>query len=297
VVCAGQPSRLVTVMLCVYGDESMDETKRRVCAVAGVIGPEETWEQIERYWAWRTNGVPFHATNCDSDREDYSSRPHWENKALYRDLAQAVGMSGLAGFGVAIDLRAQRQVFPHSFDLAYYKAFMEVMLAMKNFASKGGPIRELIFDSRSESDHNAGILYGNLREDDPEWEPLLPSKISFEFSRNNPRIQVSDLVARETMKALDNERGPVKRKIRGAWKCLLGTERFLADAYSSEFFEDLKAHLADLEKKVQFNQQDYLNWLKERGRQHNTTNLFHFQNWIGRRDHKKESRPFTAPLL
>lgn len=30
-------------MLLVYGDKSLDETQERVCAVAGVVGTEESW--------------------------------------------------------------------------------------------------------------------------------------------------------------------------------------------------------------------------------------------------------------
>ena len=74
-------------MLSVYGDESADETKQRVFAVAGVVGLEESWEAVEGSWVARTNGIPFHANDCDSDFGDYRNTPHLENKALYRDLS------------------------------------------------------------------------------------------------------------------------------------------------------------------------------------------------------------------
>ena len=58
-------------MLSVFGDESSDEKKQRVFAVAGVIGSEEMWNAIEPRWVSRTGGIPFHANNCDSDQGDY----------------------------------------------------------------------------------------------------------------------------------------------------------------------------------------------------------------------------------
>jgi hypothetical protein len=99
-------------MLLVYGDESMDETKQRVCAVAGIIGTEEQWNALAWKWARRTNGVPFHGNHCESDRGDYLGRPHWENQALYRDLAILLADSGLAGYGQSIDLIARKRDFP-----------------------------------------------------------------------------------------------------------------------------------------------------------------------------------------
>ena len=41
----------------VYGDESMDQTQDRVCAVVGVIGTEEQWDWIEPIWKSITKGL------------------------------------------------------------------------------------------------------------------------------------------------------------------------------------------------------------------------------------------------
>lgn len=274
-------------MLFVYGDESMDETKQRVCAVAGIIGTEDQWKTIEWEWARRTNGVPFHANHCDSDQGDYASRPHWENKALYRDLTVMLANSGLVGYGQAIDLAAKNTVFPESEDIAYYTAFQRVILAMKNFAFHAGDIAELTFDMRLESNHNAGFLYGSLRENEPEWAPFLSSKISFEFAKNNPRIQISDLLAREAMKALDNYVGPKKRPMRKSWRALYETNRFQLDAFGLEWFADMKSKLPDIEKKMNMDRGLYLEWLRERNRQHNISNMFQFVDWTARRDKNK----------
>jgi hypothetical protein len=274
-------------MLLVYGDESMDETRQRVCAVAGLIGTEEQWNALEWKWSWRTNGVPFHGNHCESDKGDYASRPHWENQALYRDLAMLLANSGLAGYGQAIDLIAKATVFPESEDISYYTAFQRVIFAMKNFASNSGNVAELTFDMRLESEHNAGFIYGSLRENEPDYASHLASKISFEFAKNNTRIQVADLFARETMKGLDNHIGPVKRPIRKSWQALYETDRFQVDAFSKEWFEDLKRKMPEVEKTMGMNRDMYIGWLRERNRQHNVSNMFQFVDWTARRDKTK----------
>lgn len=270
--------KLVAIMILVYGDESMDETKQRVCAVAGVVGTELGWQAIQHKWLARTDGIPFHANNCDSDFGDYVGTPHEENKALYRDLAIMLAESGLGGWGMAIDLAAHRREFPESPDLSYYKAFLSVVEAMKNCAANNGEIADITFDTRMESEHNAGLLYAGARENEPEWRPFLGSKVSFESSKDNPRIQVADLLAREAMKALDNVVGPKKRGIRKSWAALSETGRFHVDALSDDWFADLKRHMPQLEEKTGLHKGDYLEWLKVRNRQHNVTNLIHFMN-------------------
>ncbi len=44
-------------MLSVYADESSDERKERVFAVAGLIGNDELWESLEVKWNARTSGI------------------------------------------------------------------------------------------------------------------------------------------------------------------------------------------------------------------------------------------------
>jgi hypothetical protein len=276
-------------MLFVYGDESMDETQQRVCAVAGLIGTEGQWDALEWKWTQRTNGVFFHGNDCDSDQGQYASRPHWENKTLYRDLTILLANSGLGGYGQAIDLAAKNKVFPESEDLAYYTAFQRVIFAMKNFAHNLGDIVELTFDMRLQSEHNAGFLYGSLRENEPDWAPYLAGKISFDFARNNPRIQVADLFAREAMKALDNVVGPVKRPIRQSWQALLETDRFVVDAFSTEWFEDMKRKLPESEQNMGMNRDMYIEWLRQRKRQHNVSNMFQFVDWTARRDKNRSN--------
>jgi hypothetical protein len=103
-------------MWSVFGDESADESKQRVFVVAGVIGPEDLWKNLEQSWKSRTGSIPFHAVDCQTDHGDYASFSHNENQALYKDLTTLLAQSRLAGHGIAIDLAAKRRVFPEAPD-------------------------------------------------------------------------------------------------------------------------------------------------------------------------------------
>jgi hypothetical protein len=130
----------------VYGDDSADEKKERVVAVAVIGGTEETWSVVENKWLARTRGVPFHANDCESDQGDYKNNKHADNKALYRDLTTILAESDLGGLGLAIDVVAQQKIFPGSFELAYYEAFLEALTVSAKVAKSAGQIAELTFD-------------------------------------------------------------------------------------------------------------------------------------------------------
>ena len=108
-----------------------------------VLWPQvAAWGELEQAWLARTGGVPFHATDCDSDLGDYAGNPHQENKALYRDLVQILCASSACGFGAAIDLAAHREFFPGvPQDTGYYKCFFETVYFLKNLARDHFKIR------------------------------------------------------------------------------------------------------------------------------------------------------------
>src|SRR4051794_25567045 len=55
------------VILPCYGDESSDETRSRVFAMAAIVAPEEVWREAEDAWVLRTGGKEFHANECESE--------------------------------------------------------------------------------------------------------------------------------------------------------------------------------------------------------------------------------------
>ena len=121
---------LVIVTLKMYGDESADETKSRVFAMAGVVGSEDEWSLANREWLRRTRGLPFHATDCESVfTNDPDPQKHKDNLQLYEDLTKILAGSYLIGFAVALDLQSYRDLFPDmpNNDWAYYKCLADMI--------------------------------------------------------------------------------------------------------------------------------------------------------------------------
>src|ERR1035437_579561 len=142
------------IMVLVYGDESMDETSERVCAVAGIAGLESQWKILEEKWVALTGGIPFHAKNCDSDQGDYASTSHQDNKALYRDMTTLLAESGVIGVGIAIDLMAARiafqlpyRAFPDHLGSHHYSVLLNVQFALPNPNSPRTKRIECVVDS------------------------------------------------------------------------------------------------------------------------------------------------------
>lgn len=264
-------------MIYAYGDDGSDQKKERVIAVSVIAGYEDSWEQVEADWAVRCGGIPFHATDCESDAKDYRNIPHAQNKAMYQDLVGILATSTLGGIGVAIDLKARKKIFPNSLAPDYYRAFQECLSRLANVAEHFGEVAALTFDISLENEYNAGLLYSFMRGTDDRFAKYLHPKISFVPWRESLRVQTADLLAFEAWKALDHTVGPKKRK-RGSWETLRATGRFETLSYSDDWFCDLKAHIdsGELEKIVGFNEGDYLRWLQESRRKHSTSNLIQF---------------------
>jgi len=288
VVCSCQiaTERLCALLILVYGDESFDETTERICALSGIMGTETQWAELERRWVRRNEGRPFHAKNCESDwglfQNPGDSENHKKNQELYKDLTILLANSGLFGYSAVLDLVAARKYFPAAVDLAYYRCFWHVLDAVQEAAAHVGDIAKFTFASRVESDFNALTLYGNLRNSLPGWKESLADELSSIKADENPRVQVGDLLARESMKAIDNILGPVKRPPRKSWETLKNTGRFFIEPFSEGYFE---ASAAARDAKIErFSQgtRDYTEWLEKKGRHHSHTNLLVF---MGTRKH------------
>ena len=119
-LCLSQAATGVSaVMFLLHGDESLDETQSRVCAVGGLVGTEESWAALEGQWKALHGSIPFHANDCDSDHGDYApllgedaDAKHHANKELYKQSSILLAESGIGGFASAYDLAAQREAFP-----------------------------------------------------------------------------------------------------------------------------------------------------------------------------------------
>ncbi len=264
-------------MLYVYGDDGADEKSERVVSVAVVGGCEETWAELEPQWIGRCNGIPFHATDCESGHGDYEGIPHETNHAMYRDLVTLLVNSGVSGVGIAIDLVAQRKIFPASPNISHYRAFAETLVWVADLAENAGKVAEIVLDISAENKFNAHLIYSGIRGSESRYRNWLAPKMSFVRASECARVQAADLLAYESWKVMDHTVGQFKRN-RASWAALRATGRFETRGYSEEWFFDLKRYLqsGQAEKIAGFNEAQYRKWLADQNRLNNLTNLFTF---------------------
>ncbi len=275
---AKRQARKVAALLKVYGDESSDETHKRVYAVAGLIANVDTWEKAEIKWIERTSGIPFHANHCESDRGVYVHSKHAENQSLYKDLTVLLADSGIIGWGAIIDMNAMVSVFPNCPDLVHVQCLRHVVQDLRYYTAKEGEKVDFTFDNRVEIQHNATEAYRILRAME-QWDKEIGPTISFACSLDEPRIQMADLYARECMKEVDNVVGPVLRGRRKSMAALLETERFGFRVLDLDYFNELKEALPELERRSGISTATYARWLKQNKLDHNSTNVLKFAEW------------------
>ena len=277
------------LFLSAFGDDSADAKNERSFALACVIAPEPIWRALEGEWLDRTGGIPFHATDCDSNQGDYRDRPNLETKALYKDLSIMLEKSGAFGWGAGVDLAGHREFFPDvKEELSYHFCLIRIIDFFSAFASRHQAKEvKFSFDNRIDVKFNAAYLYSLMYNDptQPHRERLC-DEMSFLCSRKNPRIQIGDLYVREVMKVLENEAAGNPRPVRKSMAGLMGTTRFGADCYMREYFEDKKRRAKEIEEKAGFNQQVYIDWLQKHNLIDNVSNMFRFLTHMDAEDRK-----------
>jgi hypothetical protein len=274
-------------MLSVFADDSSDETQQRTVAVAGVIASDEEWNRLDRTWLERTGGIPFHATDCESDRGAYAGYCHLDNQNLYKDLATILARSDSWGWGAALDLASYREFFVVDQETCYYKAFLAVIDFFAKFARDRFQEKvKFTFDRRIQSSHNAAELYA-LMSNDPN-NAVFSNPLEFASSTEQPRIQMADLWAREVMKELDNRIGPTKRPRRRSFIALNDSGHFGCDVFLREYFQDMQNKLGQAgQKDPEFNREAYAEWLSRQKHQDTNANRIRFLLWFSQREKRK----------
>ena len=256
-------------MLTVYGDESYDEHRQRAFAVAGLIGSDTDWKAIEGAWVARTGGKAFHSATCESEFvNDLDPQRHKDNLKLYADLAKLLAGSNLMGFGATLDMKGWREALaPAQSDKnsAYYKCFSEVVIYFGRIACLSIPPEKVqfIFDRNFETEPTAHELYGLMGQSGSWPHARCLGKIS-SATIEDPRIQMADLVAREAMKGLDNDIGPVKRPRRRSLQALLDSKRFRFEEYAPEYSQSLVDSARRMTEDQGPTAEQYQAWLRDR---------------------------------
>ena len=259
------------VTLKLYGDESADETKSRVFAVAGVTGTEDEWALAMREWLRRTRGKEFHANKCEFEFvRDPDPQKHKDNQKLYEDLTKILASSHLVGFAVALDLASHRELMPDSVpEMPYYKCFSDVLVHVARTAGRFNAMRpdeepvgfEFMFDSRKRSDGTAGQVFQMIRQS-PEFRAreMFGPEVQFDGGPD-PRLEAADLFAREAMKELDRKVTQARPKPRGSYVALNKTEKFKFIELDRAYCVEWRRRLEQPESRQMWDQ--YENWLAD----------------------------------
>lgn len=265
-----------------YGDESYDAGKTSY-AVAAVLGSEREWEAVQIDWLKVTKGIPFHATDCDSDRGDYKPFSHEENKATYRAVCRVVRDSNLVAYAAAFDLNAFVRVFPETVKTSVH--FYCVFRVLKEIAewtrlSLSQEQVKVTFDQNENTDHSVSMVYDQMRRS-KNWSAasfLACDEISFANWRKNPRLQIADLIAHEAMKHMVNVAAGSPRPTRGSLRILDNAKRVFMDMLQQGFFEGWKNSISGREPKFFAL---YEKWLATEGLTvDNMTNRLMFNAWV-----------------
>ena len=261
--------RKAFAMASIFGDESADGNAEVVFAVAGLVALDSQWDQTVDRWLQITNGEDFHATDWQ----------HHHGPESYEELVQVIRSSGLYGWGVAIDLASFRAEFPGlTQDYAYHKCFIEVAdRLIKLSAEHGYKDLRFTFDGR-QGQGTTGLLYDYISSQN-EWVDLLSFADGIAFdNRKNPRIQMADLLARETMRGCEHAlRNATYRK---SFVALASSDsRIQFDFLMGEYFSQWREGLRDLEKTTGIYANEYWAWIKKQNMQDNLNSRIKYLVW------------------
>jgi len=147
--------------------------------------------------------------------------------------------------------------------MAYYKCFSEVVIFFGRVGYMSIPRRRVhfTFDRSIERQYNAHQVYTYLQRS-PDW----PGSMSLtddiaSATIETPQIQMADLLAREAMKQLDNEIGPVRRPPRQSMRALSSAGRFRFENYTRDYCARLVASGRRWAESVGISSKAYNEWL------------------------------------
>jgi hypothetical protein len=218
-------------MITVYGDESYDGSQEQVFVVAAIMGTQGQWEEFEPKWLEITEGRVFHAADWESEHGGpFHDVPFHKRLEKYKDLTQLLVQSDLFGYGVALDLKAWKDLAPDTHrDSPYSVCFNRCLSIILAAISKCPQEIEFAFDMNLKMQANAAYYYdilANRSELEYTYVKYMADRITF-ICRKTVGIQAADLWARELMKyCSDCVLGKKKNSIRTSFKVLLDSGNF-----------------------------------------------------------------------
>jgi hypothetical protein len=271
--------RLVAVVLIAYADESMDGSGNEVFAIAGIMGTQEEWDNLELDWRKRTNGRKFHATDCLAGHGDYEGIPKNDRVKEYRDLTKILCKSSLMGYGCALDIIAYKNCLLRTTrNMPYLHCFVDVITSLAFGTSVYVPQHQkirFVFDRRKGIEITAGELMGYYQTLTEYKQSAFLGGVTFS-SIDEVGIQAADLVVHEYMLEMyyhiHSEKPHARRSLRPI-QLLIDSHRFDFTSYGKVYFETkFKESLKACEEESGLSRKSYLEWLAKYNRHDNDGN-------------------------
>jgi hypothetical protein len=218
----GERSDALMISLRAYFDDSGDEKQKRFAAIGGLIAGSGPWNIFDKHWSVATYDLkgPFHATDCESQKEVFAGWSIPQSNALMKKLVGIIRLSGVMTFGAVVPIPEYRAVFPDGgkYD-PYFLAFKQAIINMGRIAADIAPhtvqevgMRVIVEDG--DSTPGAFKIWHELRRIE-YWEHAKYLTGFDTGTKTLLALQGADLMAREAFKHADNlgirkTRKPVK---------------------------------------------------------------------------------------
>jgi hypothetical protein len=206
-----------------YFDESEDKDAT-IHAIGGFIGIEQEWESLQDKWVGRvdpTGVTAYHMTDCECGYGEFSAEKGWnkeDRNQLTKDLIEIILRHKVFMLGAGLLLDDYKQIPPldEKEDLLggdkWLFPFQSVIqeAATQALRIPGNEAVAFFFDWR-EKKGNAQKMIEEFREDTRlgEWRRQLGTLTfghkEFDVADSLPLLQVADIAARETAKAIENK--------------------------------------------------------------------------------------------
>lgn len=202
-----------------FGDESGTDRKSRICAIAGLVGPEKLWQKFDRNWikVLAAEGVPyFHAVECERASGEFHGLDVMKRGRIVDRLVQVIMESPLEPYSYGLVRHHfdawnedDRKWFTSGHpDNPYYLVLNHLFVKVSHSVDQLDKSEkvEFLFEQQKEFEPEARIIFGEFKAN-PQWpnhERMGEIFFSGEIQKY-PGMQAADLLAYESFRHLDNK--------------------------------------------------------------------------------------------
>lgn len=211
-------------MIYSYFDDSGDDKREQFVVSGGILAHHRLWNGFEERWRDETRDLkkPFHATDCEAQRDQFKTWPKERCDELMARLVTAIIGFRLGGFASIVPIAAFQTVFGiadkvAAANTAYRLTVAHTIVNIARVGELNGHAVKFWFES-AETDAATVRIYNGLRKLRCWENKDLLKQISFGDKQLRP-LQGADLVAREAFKhAYNLGKRPTRIPVSRLWE-------------------------------------------------------------------------------